>query len=466
MKKHILSTILIIVVSFTSFSQSLGYKDLGVLFSQNNKQGTARFNAMSGAFGALGGDLSVTSINPAGLAIFSSSHFSMTADVRSNDIATNFYGKNVANQNVFFGIPQAGGVFIIEPSYNDNWTKVALGFNYQKVADFRNNFIAKGNSGFATFTYFPPAQTGSKIIYKNAISQTFDTSYSGDISEFSVALSGAYQNKLYIGLAINLASLDFDQQSYFSEKNQDNNGNTLNGRLFQRNYTQGSGFSLTAGALYKINKMFRVGAAYKTPTWYTELIKETNYTDEKEIEGDEIITVSNLNDQQYSTKTNLETLNYQLRTPSELTLSGAIVIGKQGLLSADYTYKNFTSIKLSNADFSDINPFFSNGLRNTHSLRVGGEYRLDDLSLRAGYSYEKNPNLILGGNTNKDNLRGFSIGAGYNFKGFKIDLAYSDKEQLSFYDLYHQKRYRNQNLEPINLDINNRVFSATLSFNL
>ena len=33
-------------------------------------QGSARFRALSGAFGALGGDLSAISINPAGSAIF------------------------------------------------------------------------------------------------------------------------------------------------------------------------------------------------------------------------------------------------------------------------------------------------------------------------------------------------------------------------------------------------------------
>ena len=39
-------------------------------YSQNNLTGTARFQAMSGAFGALGGDFSSLNINPAGSAIF------------------------------------------------------------------------------------------------------------------------------------------------------------------------------------------------------------------------------------------------------------------------------------------------------------------------------------------------------------------------------------------------------------
>ena len=38
--------------------------------SQTELTGTARFVSMGGAFGALGGDISVMSYNPAGLAIY------------------------------------------------------------------------------------------------------------------------------------------------------------------------------------------------------------------------------------------------------------------------------------------------------------------------------------------------------------------------------------------------------------
>ena len=47
-------------------------------YSQDEIQGTARFRALSGAFGALGGDMSAVSLNPAGSAVFSSSHASFT----------------------------------------------------------------------------------------------------------------------------------------------------------------------------------------------------------------------------------------------------------------------------------------------------------------------------------------------------------------------------------------------------
>jgi hypothetical protein len=64
-----------------SFSQSLGYQDLGILFSQNDNNGSARFSAMSGAFGALGGDISSININPAGLSVFNNSMFTGSFNV-------------------------------------------------------------------------------------------------------------------------------------------------------------------------------------------------------------------------------------------------------------------------------------------------------------------------------------------------------------------------------------------------
>ncbi|MBL4767381.1 MAG: hypothetical protein JKY94_06630 [Rhodobacteraceae bacterium] len=52
-------------LTFPIFTQSLGYQDLALFFADENNSGTARFNAMSGAFGALGGDVSSLSVNPA-----------------------------------------------------------------------------------------------------------------------------------------------------------------------------------------------------------------------------------------------------------------------------------------------------------------------------------------------------------------------------------------------------------------
>ena len=65
-----------------------------VRYGTENLQGTARFQAMGGAFGALGGDLSSLNVNPAGSAVFNYSEFTITASNynRNNDA---FFGSSV-----------------------------------------------------------------------------------------------------------------------------------------------------------------------------------------------------------------------------------------------------------------------------------------------------------------------------------------------------------------------------------
>ena len=57
-----------------------------VNYSLSDFQGTARYNSMSGSFGALGGDLTAISTNPASSAVFNNGHFSISfgSDKKSN----------------------------------------------------------------------------------------------------------------------------------------------------------------------------------------------------------------------------------------------------------------------------------------------------------------------------------------------------------------------------------------------
>ena len=63
--------IALIIFSFVVYNVSAqNYKD-ALRYSTEDLSGTARFKGMSGAFGAIGGDFSAISINPAGSSVFS-----------------------------------------------------------------------------------------------------------------------------------------------------------------------------------------------------------------------------------------------------------------------------------------------------------------------------------------------------------------------------------------------------------
>jgi len=61
-------------------------------YSQENLQGTARFQGMGGAFGALGGDLSALNVNPAGSAVFNNSLLTFSGTHYEMDNLSNYFG--------------------------------------------------------------------------------------------------------------------------------------------------------------------------------------------------------------------------------------------------------------------------------------------------------------------------------------------------------------------------------------
>jgi hypothetical protein len=459
--KIFLTLAAMLAVVLSSYSQSLGYQDLAVLFSQDDANGTARFTSMSGAFGALGGDLSVMNINPAGLAIYNNSSFAGSFNSRTTAITASYYGASRKNQDQFLNLSQAGAVLVFDSAYESNWNKFAIGFNYRVNKDFTNGFDARGNSGIATFRDFPLDENTPTIDYNVAEEQRFFNNYTGEISEMNIAFSSVYKNKLYLGAALNFYDLNFSQRSTLVELNNDGNGNTLDANLYQENFTSGGGISLNAGFIYKANKSFRFGLSYQTPTLFTELLEESNILDNDGFVGDTEIIVSNDNiiyDNTAGGNFPSQRFIYRLKTPSKLTASAAIIFGKNGLLSIDYINKKYQNIKLSNADFSNENQFFQNELRNTHSFNVGSEFVFERFSVRGGYKFEQSPDKLA---LDSDNLKGYSLGGGYNFGNFKLDFAYSDNNRTIPYNFYP-----GFNVNSANLQIDNRIFTTTVTINL
>lgn len=460
--KHLFASAILFATIFASNAQSLGYQDLGILFSQNDNNGTARFIAMGGAFGALGGDISSININPAGISVFNNSLFSGSFNSRSSDITSNYYGNKLITQDQFINLSQAGAVLIFENSYASDWDKFAIGFNYRITKDFNDGFFAQGNSRFATFQDFPLDINNPTLVYNIADEQRFNTIFGGQLSEFNMAFSSVYQNKLHLGLGLNFYDLNFNQRSNLTEFNSDANGNELDANLYQENFTAGTGFSMNAGFIYKLNQSFRFGLSYQTPTWFSEIIEDSNIVNNDGFFGDTEIAVSNDNVIYDNTAGGFfptQSLIYRLKTPSKFTASTAFIFGKSGLLSFDYTNMNYTRTKLSGANFSQENLAFQNDYVNTHNFSLGTEWRFDKFSVRGGYRFEQSPD---GFAIDSDNFNEYSLGAGYNFGNFKLDFAYRNNNRTAAYNFYSGF----DGINPTNLTLDNRIFTATVSINL
>ena len=116
-----------------------------VRYSMDEIQGTARFRSMSGAFGALGGDMSAVNINPAGSAIFNNSHASASIGVFSKKDDINYFNGLTTSSNSNFDLNQLGSTFVfINRNENSPWKKFTLSAAYDRSADFDDDWMARG----------------------------------------------------------------------------------------------------------------------------------------------------------------------------------------------------------------------------------------------------------------------------------------------------------------------------------
>jgi len=430
----------VFLCSILTNAQSLGYNDIGALFSSEDNNGTARSRAMSGAFGALGGDMSAIEINPAGAAVFLKSEASLSLSIRNQTINSNYYGTNTSTDDVFTNLSQAGIAFVFDNG-NSKWKRTSLTLNYSLTKDFNNSWTAKGNSGFATFIYdgnfTDDGDNTNDIIYDNTDGQVFQNYTGGQNEKFTISLASQYSDDLYVGASISSNDITFYQTALLSEDNNDGAGNTNAAQSHLRNdlFNTGTGITFSLGIISKPTDNLRLGLAYQSPTWY-EL-------------GEEF-------DDGYQ----ISAFDYTLRTPSKLTGSFAYVFDENGLISVDYTHRNYSNIKLGpSIDFAPENQNFNTDLKGTSELRLGTEWRYKKASFRGGYHFEQSPykNAL-----SSDDLKGYSLGFGYNFGNIKFDLSYENSNRTDIYDFYPQ--YTEVNAAE--LDFDTSKITATLVFKI
>lgn len=475
--KKILFLLITGLTASASYSQEVSD---AVRYAQDNITGTARFRAMSGAFGAVGGDLSAVSVNPAGSAIFSNNQVGVTLSNQNRKNNSDYFGNQTSDKENSFILNQAGGVFVFKDrNSNNNWKKIAIGVNYENTNNFNNNIFSAGkNDGNSIASYFlayangdplknnavplgdikgipyrdqfyteqqayfgyygqvikPESEANSNINYFSNVpaganyheNEIYQRGYNSKLS-FNIATS--YKDRIYFGANLNAHITDYRRSSSFYESN--NNPleptATISNLVFNNElYTYGNGFSFQLGTIAKVTDAFRLGVTYESNTWYElyDEVSQSLYTTTQAAGGPENYADINEN-----------VINvyepYTLQTPAKWTFSGAYVFGKSGLLSVDYSIKDYSNTKYkptNDSYFRDLNSQISNTLTSVGELKIGGEYKIKQLSLRAGYRCEGSP--YKNGTTIGD-LTSYSGGLGYNFGGTKLDLAYSYLERKS-----------------------------------
>lgn len=483
MKKFLFSIIL--GLAFSAI-QAQGVND-ALRYAQTNLSGTARFQAMGGAFGALGGDLSALQVNPAGSAIFANTQMGVSLTSYNIRNKASFYGTNTAENNTSFDLNQAGAALVFRnPVEKSGWKKFVIAIDYENNNNFDNaTYVSGRNTNHSVADYFlsyanPNPRTNQGGILLNTLDtynfgelnyadqqafigyQTYmispetnnpenntyvtnvpagsyyqenyfeSTGYNGKVA-FNA--SAQYNDLFSIGFNINSHFTDYVQTTSFYEDNTNSPNSGVRNFVFENAlHTYGNGYSFQLGAIAKITKSLRAGLAYESPTWYT-LRDELNQTAASRGYFTTPVDDPVLTDA-YSNSDVITIFEpYELRTPGKWTGSLAYVFNKSGLISVDFGIKDYSNTQFRSGGFILENADLDNLLDYAAEVRVGAEKRIKKWSLRAGYRYEQSP--YKNGKTIGD-LNGVSGGFGYSFGYTKLDLAYTHLQRTTQQSLFSQ----------------------------
>jgi hypothetical protein len=464
-------------------------EDDALRYSRLIPVGSARFASMAGAFGALGGDLTCASFNPAGIGVFRSNQMTFSPSLSMYKGKSVYYGEESNTSKNNFGLSNIGFVVVI-PNSNNGYLNFA--FTYNQLAGYNRSIVINGfNShssmldqptlnanqtneldlwgpGKANLIYDNPNNTDpNKIDYINdyqwvKINNSLDnTPYgsnqkkiiqsSGYAGEYAFSISGNINDKIYIGGTVGLLHLKYKEFSEYTETPDVENIDLIRFKKIDDFNTTGNGFNLKVGIIYKVNDFIRLGGALHTPTVYN-MSDNYYYGVESRIRYTNGIGDTTV----YSPDSYYD---YELSTPFKAILSTAFIFQKIGSLSVDYEYIDYRLSSLSADDYTyeDVNNIITDIYRATNNVRVGGEIRLGPASFRGGFAYYGSPY-----NSDQPNKAAnyliYSGGVGFKAKEAYIDFGFSHSVMDEKYFLYSEGDSRS--------DINNirNTFITTIGF--
>ncbi|MDE6294909.1 MAG: hypothetical protein K2M03_02475, partial [Muribaculaceae bacterium] len=357
-------------------------------YVQPDMKGTARFMSMGGAFGALGGDLSTLSQNPAGIGVYRNSEIGFTLDLDCQNSNSTSQGQSTSLDNTFFYLNNIGGVLTLRlPS--ETVPNLNFGFTYNKATSFNRHFggnmgrLSNSMSNYiagvanseninvadVTYTdYFDPYNPNdgypaapwlttlgyySYLIYPNGPAENptwtgqwgnsttgtgaYEIEERGCVDSYNIAFGGNISNIVFWGMDFDITVLNYTTNTYWGENLQNAMVN-LNGRPEPttsdwnlNNYysVSGTGFNYKLGFIVKPIQELRLGFAFHTPTYYSfneNFLAKTNFRYNNEPNYS-----SEYTNDGYPAE---NSMNFY--SPWRLIASAAGVIGNKLIVSADY----------------------------------------------------------------------------------------------------------------------------------
>ena len=220
----------------------------------------------------------------------------------------------------------------------------------------------------------------------------------GAVDEWSFAGGFNLIDKVYLGIAIGIQSIDYTRQTFYGEDYLYEGGDSgLVDQLLYADYMQttnlyGSGYNFKFGVTARPLHWLRIGVAYHTPTYYSLDIyykgcmeSETSHFD-AEAKHETIIR----KDAKSPIYEEYGINSWRFRTPSRLLTGVAVTLGNRAILSADYERSWYQTLRLQESTIYGLDDvyksYFKGVFKGNSTLRLGLEYYVHPaVALRAGY---------------------------------------------------------------------------------
>ncbi len=269
--------------------------------------GTARSQAIGGAIGALGGDISTVFVNPAGLGVYKTGEFVLSPGFSFLNGKSNFRGTDAkADELTKFNLG-ASGVVWSQPS-SGRWGNRTMSFAVNRIANFNGSTFYQGANNYSSFSesfaeefaysglpintvlYTAPLSLGTKLAtytylidtltvngglevaglpQRNAILAGEDANLfqekniqtKGGITEIAFGYAANMSDKFYLGGSIGVPIVNFERTATLTETDASgNNDNNFNYASYRENYhAQGLGVNARLGMIVRPTEAFRAG---------------------------------------------------------------------------------------------------------------------------------------------------------------------------------------------------------------
>ena len=399
---------------------------------------------MAGAFGALGGDITTLSQNPAGIGVYRNSDIAATIDLSNQVSSVNTAGVKSSDNKFKFSCNNFGFVWTVR--FNQQALKnLNFGFAYNKQKSFDrtyktsysgitgagslSSYIAALSEGYSAnafsddgSSYNPYDQSPwlNVLGYQSYLispKSTANNTWSGivgsgseatgdlyvrekgSIDEYNFNIGGNIYDVFYWGIGLTVTDFSYDLQSGYGESL--TNGylpgdegvvvapNASGWYLMQNMlHTNGSGVKANLGVIMRATNNFRLGFAFHTPNYYKmtdTYIASVKYD-------------FNQNGTSYNdlAETPNGSYSYEFQSPWRMIASAAYVFGQGGILSFDYEYTASSGMSFDDPYsvdmFYNTNREISEMLSPVHTFKIGGELRITpQFSARLGYAYQTSP---------------------------------------------------------------------------